>query len=100
MANPFEIPDDVLRAMANLKKMNDPNWEMISKWFAEQLIQHENSAALGLHLTNDQVRNYQGASVFLFNLCTYLENPDEELALREAKEAEKTEEPQIKMPAS
>jgi len=97
MPNPFEMPDDVLRAMANLKMVNDPNWELIGKWFAMQLVQHSNNAALGVHLTNDQIRNYQGASIFLFNLCTYIENPEEELALREKAKA-KGQEP-IKIPS-
>jgi hypothetical protein len=98
MANPFEIPDEVLRAMANLNMTKEPNWEVIKKFLSVQYIQHANCAALGVLLTNDQVRNYQGASAFLYNLTTYIENPEEELALREAKKP-KEEEPQIKMPS-
>jgi hypothetical protein len=98
MASRFEVPDDVLRAMSNLKKMKEPNWDVISKYLAMQYVQHANNAALGIHLTNDQVRNYQGASVFLFNLTTWIENPEEELAVRERNKP-KEDEPQIKVPS-
>jgi hypothetical protein len=98
MASPFEVPDDVLRAMVNLKKMNEPNWDVIKKWIQLQYVTHTNNAALGIHLTNDQIRNYQGASVFLYNFCGYIENPEEELKAREEKKP-KVDEPQIKMPS-
>jgi hypothetical protein len=89
MASPFDVPEDVLRAMANLKMMNEPNWEVIKKWFQVQYVQHANNAALGVHLTMDMVRNYQGASVFLYNLTTYIENPEEELEIREKNKVRK-----------
>ena len=84
MDNPFEIPDDVLRNMANLNKENNPNWLAIKKWISLQLIHYQNSASMGVHLSESQVRQYQGACVFLYNLSTWTENPEEELRLREA----------------
>jgi hypothetical protein len=98
MPNPFDITDDVLRAMMNLKSINEPNWDKIRKWFSMQLIYHQNNASLGLHLSSDQVRQYQGACHLLFNLCGWMENPEEEIAIREKNEG-RTAGPEIKIPS-
>lgn len=98
MPNPFDITDDVLRAMANLKATNDPNYEIIKKWVSIQQVMHSNYAGTSVHLPMDQVRAAQGAAVFLLNLASWMENPEEEIASREKTE-ERTAGPEIKIPS-
>jgi hypothetical protein len=97
MANPFEITDDVLRNMANLNKENNANWLAIKKWLSHQLIHHQNSASMGLLLTEAQIRQYQGACLFLYNLTTWAENPEDELKIRESLKIRETKPEPIKV---
>jgi len=94
MENFFVMSDEVLRSVANLNSNNDPNWITLKKWIAEQLIHYENYTAFGVQLEEKEVRRYQGVSVFLFNLCSWIENAREEMASRaKIAEARKNPEP-------
>jgi hypothetical protein len=84
MANPFEITDDVLRSMTNLNKENEPNWLAIKKWLSLQLVHYQNAASLGINFEEKTIRQYQGTCTFLYNLTNWIENPEEELKIREA----------------
>jgi hypothetical protein len=81
--NPFECPDEILRAMASLNSINEPNWRRIKEWLSYQLTHFQNYTSLGTTLTERQVFEGQGICLFLYNFVTYCENPKEELDLRE-----------------
>jgi hypothetical protein len=70
----MQMPEEVLRAVNNLNKNDDPNWIILKGWISGQRDTIVIVTAKATEVSNERLRVLQGQSQVLYDLDFFFQN--------------------------